>query len=61
MLVSDKDLTEDCIVVWTEDHLVIVDQANKFNSNVLQFCLDRTQSSRYCGQWLLMTRSEVGF
>lgn len=35
VLGSDKDLTEDCIVVGTKDHLVVVDQANEFNSNFL--------------------------
>lgn len=61
VLGSDKDLTEDCIIVGTEDHLVIVDQANEFNSNFLQLILNWTQSPRYCGQRLLMTRGKVGF
>ena len=55
MLGANKDLTEDCIIVGTEDHLVIVDQANEFNSDFLQLLLDWTQSPRNCGQWLLMT------
>lgn len=58
---SHKDLTEDGVVVGTEDHLVIVDQADKFNSNFLQLFLNWTQSPRYRGQWLLMTRGKVAF
>lgn len=55
VLGPDKDLTEDGVVVGTEDHLVIVDQADKFNGNFLQLFLNWTQSPRYRGQWLLMT------
>lgn len=55
VLGPDEDLTEDGVVVGTEDHLVIVDQADKFNSHFLQLFLNRTQSPRYRGQWLLMT------
>lgn len=55
----DEDLTEDDIVVGTEDQLVVVDQAHKFNSNFLQLSLNRAQSPGYRGHWLLMTCGKV--
>ena len=55
VLGSGEDLTEDRIIVGTEHHLVIVDQAHEFNSNFLQLFLNRTQSPRGYERWLLMT------
>lgn len=55
MLGSGEGLTEDGVIVGTEHHLVIVDQAHEFNGNFLQLFLNRTQSPRGYGRWLLMT------
>lgn len=60
ILGSAEDLTEDPIVVGAEDHLVIVDQANKFNSHFLQLLLHGPQPSRDLGQLLLMTPGQTG-
>lgn len=44
---AGKDLAEDRVIVGAEHHLVVVDQANKFNSNILQLFLNGTQAPRY--------------
>ena len=56
---AEEELTKDCIVVRTEHHLVIVDQAHKFHSNFFQLFLNGTQSPRHSRQGLLMTRGKV--
>lgn len=56
---AEEELTEYCIVVRTEHHLVIVDQACKLHSNFFQLFLNGTQSPRHCRQELLMTRGKV--
>lgn len=54
-----EELTEDGVIVRTEHHLVIVDQAHKSHGNFFQLFLNGTQSPRHRRQELLMTRGKV--